>query len=459
MMNNVIDIRNEFDNISFGDKRINDRFNDAFEKIAENPDKSILQASGGKNAAEPIYQLFNNRRFNMDVVRDEHKKMTVERIIAGGYKVVLAPQDTCGINYSGHKKTEGLGYFTDTTLGINVHSSIALTTEGVPLGLLAQSYITRDCDAPKPEKGSKRKLPIEQKESNRWLLTMEEAEQGLPDDVNVLHICDREGDMYELFEKADIDGRALLSRIVQNRLTTDNIKIMDDINLQLPQGTVAVQIPRNSRGTTNIPTREATLEIKYMKYNLKKPQALVSTKPLKDFVEVTVILAKEINPPTDMEPIEWYLLTNETINNLEDAIEMVRYYSLRWRIETMHKTLKSDACNIEKKQERTVEKQQTLIYLYTIIALRILTITYLSRTEPEMLCDILFTEAEWQLLYRVANKTRDTPINPYTIREAALYLSALAGYKRRNSDNMPGAKVLCQGLELLSELYNNMNYI
>jgi hypothetical protein len=132
-------------------------------------------------------------------------------------------QDTTSLNYNTHEKMAGIGYISDKTKGVNIHSCIAVTAEGLVLGVLDQRHYNR----PEPKdtslsKEQKKNRPIEEKESGRWLKMMENACEAIPESIKVINVCDREGDMYELFERAEQNGRLFLIRIARNRMTAGN---------------------------------------------------------------------------------------------------------------------------------------------------------------------------------------------------------------------------------------------
>jgi hypothetical protein len=105
----------------------------------------------------------------------------------------------------------------------------------------------------------------------------------------------------------------------------------------------------------------------------------------------------------------------------------------RWKIERFHYVLKS-GCSIEKLQERSIDKTMILILMYSIIAGKILNMTYAGRLTPELPCSLLLGEEEWKLLYCIANKVKKEPKKPYTMKEAIDYLGWLGGPKRSPSD-------------------------
>jgi hypothetical protein len=189
----------------------------------------------------------------------------------------------------------------------------------------------------------KKKRPIEEKESKRWLETMENAERDISDATKVLHVCDREGDIYELFDKAIQNGRHFLIRIVHNRMTVENGQILDTIRETPIKGRVKALIPRDSR--RNLKEREVTLQLRYAQYEIKKPQIKNKNKALLPSLPMTVIYVKEENPPKGIEAIEWFLMTGDGVESCHAAYEMVGYYIQRWKIERFHYVLKS-GCKI-----------------------------------------------------------------------------------------------------------------
>jgi hypothetical protein len=278
---------------------------------------------------------------------------------------------------------------------------------------------------------------------------MEKSNEKMPEDVKVINVCDREGDIYELFERAATSDKLFLTRVLHNRTTTDDKKIIDQIKADSPQGNVMVVIPRDSR--RNIKQREAVLDITFRLFNIKKPEALAGNKEQQESITATMIYVKERKSNDNIEPIEWILLTNDQVNSLEDAYEKVGYYMQRWKIEQFHFVLKS-GCTIEKIQERSFEKTNSLILMYSIIATFIMNLNYISKVNPDLPCTILLDEDEWKILYCAANKTKVPPTKPYSIKDVVKFLGQLGGPKRAPSDGPPGLKIIWLGLEVLHTL-------
>ncbi|QPR69812.1 hypothetical protein I6G82_09670 [Lysinibacillus macroides] len=102
-------------------------------------------------------------------------------------------------------------------------------------------------------------------------------------------------------------------------------------------------------------------------------------------------------------------------------------------------------CKIEEKQNRTAERLEKQLHVYSIIAVRILGMTYLARQQPTASCAPFLTEEEWQVLYRISNKTSTLPSVPPSIKEAVDSLAKMGGFLGRKADGDPGVKVLWRG--------------
>jgi hypothetical protein len=226
---------------------------------------------------------------------------------------------------------------------------------------------------------------------------------------------------------------------------------MDEIQTKPCFGRVKTKIPRNSRA--GVKEREAALQIRHGNFEVKRPLILNKNKGLKETQKINVIHVLEERGGKDAgpEPMEWFLMTNEPVENIEAAYEKARRYMQRWKIEEFHHVLKS-GCAVEKLQERSVEKTTLLVLMYSIIAIAIMNITYIARIRPALPCTVCFEEEEWKVLYCTAHKTKTPPQKPYTIAEAVTYLSWLGRPKRAPSGGLPGVKTIWIGLEKLNTL-------
>ena len=447
----------EFKNLGVNCGRIIKRFIKTMSSLSKKPNASIASASSNSSEAAAIYRIIGNEKLTEDLILNAHKKATINRIEENKEKVILNIQDTSELNYTGHKKTTGLGEYgsTKNSRGLIVHTAIAVTTKGVPLGILNQEIWARDPeDRGKSE--NRRKKPIEEKESYKWLETMTKSIEGFPGNIKVVNICDREGDIYEFYCDAIENKNDFLVRVVHDRRVNEECKLFEKIGNQKAEGTIVVEIPRDTR--RNIKKRTAVLEIKYSKVKVNAPRNLPKKYCKTKCLDYYIIQAKEIDAPKGIEPIEWNLATNIEISSLEEAFEKVQWYVHRWKIERFHYVLKS-GCEVEKLQERTVESLKKMILINSIIAIRILFITYIARENPEESCQIFLEDEEWKVLYCIVNKTNTLPGKPPTARQAVAYIAKLGGFLGRKSDGEPGVKVIWRGLNELNIVMEHYKFL
>jgi len=140
----------EFRNLSFGDGRLNKRFVKTLEDLYRQPLSPINKACGGWAETKAAYRLFANDKFSISSVMDCHRENSVSRMQE--HDVVLAVQDTTLLNFDAHSSKEGLGSIGSNkskgkSLGLVMHNTLAVSPEGLPLGLLDQQIYARHRDS------------------------------------------------------------------------------------------------------------------------------------------------------------------------------------------------------------------------------------------------------------------------------------------------------------------------
>jgi hypothetical protein len=350
----------EFAGLNFRSVCLERRFVRTMKTLMNQPDKSIWEASEDRAEAKAIYRMLANRKFSREEILKRHREAVVRRMIAHG-GTILAVQDTVGLNYSTHRKTKGMGYIGGDTLGVSVRTCLAVTGDGIILGLLDQSSCSgRDPDEPEAEEA--------ESEISRWFKTLKRSKAGIPRGINVIALCDSEGDVYERFAQAAAQGNALLTRVTQDGMTGENRRIREELRNKPAQGQVTVVIPGDIRGT---PERKAVLQLWYAPFTINNPCAPDPAQTLPNSVAVNAVYVKETQPPSGTEPVEWLLMTSEEVSSLQEARKYTAYYTRRQLTERFHHVLKN-GCAIEKLQERSVEKTAMLVLMYSIVSVMML---------------------------------------------------------------------------------------
>jgi hypothetical protein len=430
-------------------KHLNKKFVNTMEIMSRNYGKSIFSMSGSRSDAKLIYSMLQHEKFGKDEILRAHRMRTILRIIDLD-KPVLLIEDTSGINYSSQKHKRDNGYISNHGKGVLLHSCIATSLDGILLGVMNQiAYNREEAHDNSLSKEQKKKRPIEEKESYRWIQSFQNCHADMPDYIKTITVCDREGDFYEFISEIDSNDRSFLIRIAQNRVSMDNEKIMNAVSMQEVLKTIQITVPRNSH--KNLPERKTNVEIRVKQCDIKRPAILNKNQELPKSISAYIIHVKEVNSPAGVEPIEWFLMTNDEIN-VDNVLDYIKYYKQRWLIERFHYVLKS-GCNVEKIQARTMDVTVSIITMYSIIAVLIMNMTYQARINPELPCSEYFEEEEWKALYCFANKTNKPPDKVYNIQDAVKYLSWLGGTKTAPSDGPPGLKKIWKGLENFYMIY------
>ncbi|NEO10685.1 MAG: IS4 family transposase, partial [Moorea sp. SIO3I8] len=284
---------------------------------------------------QSIYRFWSNEKVTRTQILASHKEGVVRRCVEAG--VVLAIQDTTDLEYTTHEATKGLGYINQTLQqGIKVHSCIAVSAKGKPLGLLHQQSWTRKHRS--GLKKERKKKAIQEKESYRWLETVKGAEEGLAEKAKLIHVADREADIFELFAQKRSANSELLIRGEYNRRVKEEMGYLLPMIEQRPiLGTMTINLERNPKR----PARQASLQIRGIRVTLEVPQHHPKPHNLHP-VEINVLLVEETEKPADgSQPIRWLLLTTLPIDDFQKAWQCVQWYSYRWLIERFHFTLKS----------------------------------------------------------------------------------------------------------------------
>ncbi len=197
-------------------------------------------------------------------------------------------------------------------------------------------------------------------------------------------------------------------------------------------------------------SRCATLTLRATTLEFQPPLTHIERERLEP-VSLQVILAVEEHPPPGEEPVCWLLLTTLSVSCFEDVVKCLRWYSYRWLIERYHYVLKS-GCRLEQLQLETSERIHRALATYTIVAWRLLWITYQARYHPDTPADTVLATHEWQALYCTIHKTPQPPSSPPSLNTCVRWIAQLGGFLARKGDGEPGVKTIWQGLRRLHDI-------
>ncbi len=438
----------EWGHASLGDTRLVQRLISLGRDRYAHPQANIPQTCGSRSKTKAAYRFFDHERATLQNLLAPHIEATTKRV--GKERVVLAIQDTTSLNYSTHPATENLGPITNIPAGVAglmLHGTLAVNTEGTPLGLLAAQCWARD-PAAYGKKAKRHQLPIEEKESNKWLTSFKAATATAAacPDTTVVSVGDREADIYELFALAAQTPKAplLLVRAQHDRKLLKEQGRLSEYLSEIPEaGIQEIIVPRKG----DRQARTAQLSIRYSQVVLAPPTGKNGRTPL----SIWAILAEEQGPPEGITPLRWLLLTTAPTESFAKACEHLSWYGQRWTIEVFHRTLKS-GCRIENRQLGSANRLEACLAIDLVVAWRIHHLTKLGRETPDVPCSIYFEEAEWKALATFVTKKATDTEKPPTLREAIRMVAMLGGFLARKGDGEPGTQSLWLGLQRLDDI-------
>lgn len=307
------------------------------------------------------------------------------------------------------------------------------------------------------------KKTIAEKESYRWVHGYQQAAEIAAhcQQTQVIMLADRESDVYDLFEEANQESNQadwlirirITHRALVNEFGKRDAKLLRQKLAALPaQQVIEFMLPKRN----GEPGRQVQQELRMAQLTLHPPtgrRGKLRCHPVK----VTVLLAKEINVPHGEKPVNWWLMTNITL--IEQPLQLIVWYLLRWQIEVFFRILKS-GCQVENLQLTTAKRPRACLAMYLIIAWRILFLSSLAKST--VICTHVLEAQEWQTAWTLIKKTKP-PEQPPSLHDAIVLIAQMGGYLARKHDSPPGPKAIWHGLTQLyhitqaHELLSNIN--
>ena len=459
-----VSLLDEVRGAEFGDQRLTNRLGKIVEELGAKPTMSVPAATQGRAEMEAAYRFFDNPKVSPEKILQPHIDATRERIRQAD--VVLLVQDTTELDLTRPtQQVQGAGPIEcDSRRGAFFHPLVAFNAGGLPLGVAWQKSWARDKIetelTAKEKEQRRRKKPIEDKESIRWIegiRAAREVAEACPQTTCVC-VADSEADIYELFSEPRATKHSevhLLVRACQNRTISDHGKhwleaaratsclFRCSVNVSARDAKIEGET-RKRRETRD--ARIAEVEVRATTVTLRPPYRHDRKLPE---VTVNVVLVEETNPPDGATPIQWLLITTLPIDDPEQVQQIVSYYCVRWQIEIYFRTMKS-GCRIENRKFETLDRLLNCLAVYSIVAWKIMYLCRLGRECPDLDCEIIFEPSEWKSVYMTI-RHEEAPQTPPTLNAMIRMIATLGGYVNRRS-TQPGPQTLWLGLQRVHDL-------
>lgn len=445
--------QHEFGNAPLGDKRRSQRLVDSAQRQAEEPMRAFTGVAHSDWAAVKGYYRLIDQPAKSEVtphnILRPHRERTVRRMQA--QRTVLCVQDGTDLNFATHEGCTGLGVIGSNqtgakTRGLHLHSTLAVSGEGLPLGVLRAHFA-----APESRARGAPKVPLQERKSFQWIEGLHDCVEAARElhDTRVISVMDREADFMELFDAQRREPRVdLLVRARYNRCTSEDAHLFEAVEQSPEKGRLSITLTRQSGRAKSSKVsararREARIAQVALRYREVELAPTGREHQHKAPLRIWVVHVVEDNPGEDVKkPLQWFLLTTVPITSPADAEQVLNWYRLRWRIEDWHRILKT-GCRIEKLGHATAERLERAIAINLVIAWRIMLLTLLGRETPGLPPQLLFDDIEIRVLGAFAKSRKLAP--PETLGEAVILVARLGGYLARKHDPPPGHELMWHG--------------
>lgn len=424
----------------FGDLRLNRVGSRLFRSIFEKMTVCIKQLAGDRATEVAFGRFLGNLRVNNEEINKAFSKKTNNACI--GKSHVLCIQDTVQLTYPSQdtKKSDFGPTGNPDTKGLFVHPGLIVDASNRDI-LGISSIITWCRSQDKVDKRHDR--PIEEKESIRWINTALTAKEQLTHANTITIVGDRESDIFEIYDRVPDQHTHLIVRASHDRILADKETISERLSRSNVAGKHKIELPAI---TGKRKKRTANLEVKFCTITLTGGTG-------KDLI-LNVVSAREVSRvPKGETPISWVLITTHKINSLEDAINILTWYTWRWIIEQVFRVMKKRGLRIEDSQIESPKKLQVLSLLCIGVAVRVMSLVESRGGKSNQKAIDIFSEDEISVLALICKKLEgktELQQNPYEkdyLAWVSWIIARLGGWKGYRSESPPGPVTMLKGLQ------------
>ena len=438
-----------FENCELGDQRRTKRLVNVAEKVAVNPSASFPDQLETWGDLKALYRLLDAEEVTFTDIATPHWRRT--RCLARGRTLVIC--DTTELDFGCQRQIEGVGPTGNGSgRGFLLHNAVMVNAETKSiLGVAGQAIHYR------PEKafnkqGELRSTSLKRKrESEVWGDVIDQI--GPPaEGVEFVYLCDRGADNFEVFWHLQQQKSQWVIRAkdLNRLLVTSNgqhIPLSEVLDQLIPLGTYDLKL----RARPNQPARTAKIEVSSGRATMpvpgRKSPWLKSQTPQP--ITMNIVRVREVDSPKGVVPIEWVLYTSLPVDTFEDVWKVIEYYEARWLVEEYHKALKTGT-SVTRRQLENASRLEAMVGLMSVVAVRLLQLKTLARTEPDRPARTVVPQLWLQMLKAVRKKLRR--VHDLTIYEFYRELAKLGGFLGRKSDGEPGWLTIWRGWEKLNTM-------
>ena len=452
---------------SFGDKRLCAIGGLLFKRLCSKLTVCIKNLAETRALEVGIGRFLHNE--NVSITEMEHALVEKTNHNCIGLPHVLGISDTVENTFPGQRiKKSNFGYTSEKcTKGFFGHPVIMVDANSKDiLGIGSIQAWNRSEETLAPI----RTRLIEDKESFKWIKAAQNTFKNITNPAKITMVYDREGDIYELFDRVPNDKIELLVRTSHNRRLVDGIFLSEHMDNIIENSEYKIELPSITGKRT---ARIATMRLKFSKVIMPKAKDIkINFKHTQ--IEVTCVEATEISePPAGEKPIYWRILTTHKVTTAQAALQIVVWYTWRWTIEQIFRTLKTKGLGIENSQ---IEEPKALLKLFVLgiaAAVKVMCLVHARDGVTNRPASHMFSEMETvvlsQLLIKLQGKTikQQNPFRKNSLSWASWIIARLGGWTgyRHKTASPPGPITMHKGLSTFDnyvqawKLFQNVNVV
>jgi hypothetical protein len=438
--------------------------------LARGSGTRITDFAANSAQQQQAYGFVENAQVQPKALSEAAAQAALRRSTDSGVRCIVAV-DGSSLNLSDEFGSKGFGRVggQDSTRGLIVQTALAMSEDGVPVGLLAQEYWARPLEkSPKGRKGERR--TVDEKETKHWLEAIATAEAAGIDaglDGSLWFQLDRGYDCAAILDKMAESPNRFTVRGTYNRSlwpAEDNEEAHRYLVDALDASPVATSFELAIEATSEHSERTAMLNVQFARVNVrladqshrvhkKTADGKRRKGPVTWKRTLTVVRVRETGTaPAEEAPLQWMLWVNFDIETAAEALDVVTKYTYRWRIEEFHRTWKSGAMKVETTQARSGDNVERIARLSALVACRILRLVRRARSEPDAPATQEFSKPELMVLKHMdprSPKQKPRAQRVGTLAWSVAVIADMGGYTGKSSGGPPGPLVIARGFQRL----------
>ena len=464
--------KEQFGGVDLGDARRTARLVLVASSAAMSPGGTVSSVFDDDAELQGAYDFLESEHIDADALEAGVGAALAQRCASESRILVAVDGSSLTfVDRTGERGLGAVGTYKSGAVGLKVISGLAMSTEGVPLGVLRQLYWKRPVQKPTNRRPAGAR-PIDKKETRHWLEVVTSCASRINEasaSTRITFLVDREGDSASMLSTLTRTGHDFVVRgnwdrtvdAADGRANAWPIRRLLTYRAEL--GSYDIELSSRPGGRA---ARTATISVSAACVIIPLVDAEYQSKTTPT---LWAVQAREVSGiAKGDEPIEWLLLTNTRVETFEEARAIIALYTRRWRIEEFHRTWKSGHCKVEESQLRSVPALKKWAMILAAIASRVERLKLLARTHPNAPATEEFSALELRSLMLKKGRPSENPKKKKpdmaspgvpTMAQAVLWLAQLGGYTGKSSGGPPGAQTLARGLRRLRDMVEDLSSI